>query len=101
MILKGTCVCPGTAEGKLTLFQPGKKYGKDEIVLLKHWLTQEVLAAKDAGAVISAAGGITCHASIVARELNLPALISVDISSLKEGTPVKVNATKGTIETTE
>lgn len=97
-IITGTCVCPGTARGKIRLFKTGEIYDKSDIVVLERWLTQEVLMLKDAGALIAATGGITCHASIIARELNIPAMISVDIRELQEGQEATVDTTEERIE---
>ena len=95
--LTGTCGSPGVAKGKITPFQPGKQYAKDDIVIMPQWMTQDVLAAKDAGALLSATGGITSHATIVARELKIPALLNVDISQLHEGAEVLIDAAEETV----
>jgi pyruvate,water dikinase len=94
----GTCVCPGIVEGKIKTFKQDGVYNKTDIVVLENWVTQDVLALKEAGAVISATGGITCHASIIARELGIPAIISADISELKDGQEVIVDAAKGSVK---
>lgn len=95
--LTGTCGSPGVATGKIALFQQGTPYTKDDIVVLQRWLTQDVLAAKGAGALLSATGGITSHATIVARELGIPALLNVAIDQLHEGTEVLVDAAAETV----
>jgi pyruvate,water dikinase len=51
-----------------------------------------------AGAVISEAGGILSHSSIVAREYNIPAVVSVSgACSLEDNTVVMVDGFKGEI----
>ncbi|MFH1053396.1 MAG: PEP-utilizing enzyme [Candidatus Woesearchaeota archaeon] len=97
-IITGTCICPGKAEGKLTLFKEGKSYTKDDIVVMDDWLTQKVLKSKDAGALLSKTGSITCHASIIARELDVPTLINVDIAGLEEGKEAIVNTEEEKVE---
>jgi len=97
-MITGICVSPGTAEGIIRIHQEGRVYTKEDIVILQRWLTHEVLNLKNAGALISTSGGITCHASIIARELKIPALVSADISSLREGQRVSVNTIEETIE---
>ncbi|MEN9582678.1 MAG: pyruvate, water dikinase [Candidatus Parcubacteria bacterium] len=54
---------------------------------------------KLAGAVITNEGGITCHAAIVSRELNIPCVIGTKIATraLKDGDIVEVDANKGII----
>ena len=49
-----------------------------------------------AGAIVSEAGGILSHASIIARELSIPAISSVDHAcSLKEGTKAIIDGNNG------
>ncbi|MFH1588850.1 MAG: PEP-utilizing enzyme, partial [Candidatus Diapherotrites archaeon] len=59
-----------------------------------------VPAMKKAGAIITDVGGITCHAAIVSRELNIPCVIGTKSATkiLKDGEKVEVNATKGIIK---
>ena len=97
-IITGTCVCPGVVRGKVKRFAVGVTYTKSDIVLLEEWLTHEVLALKDAGALLSATGGITSHASIIARELEIPSLIGVDITQLQEGQEVHVDTAEEKVE---
>ncbi len=92
--LTGMCVCPGEVEGKITIYNKDKVYCKDDVVVLNTHMTQNVLQLKDAGAILSSEGGITCHASILAREMNVPCLVGVKgLKELKEGTKVKVDTT--------
>jgi pyruvate,water dikinase len=44
-------------------------------------------------------GGITCHAAIVSRELNIPCVIGTKIATrvLKDGDLVEVDAEKGIV----
>ena len=92
-ILTGMCVCPGVVEGKLVHYAANRTYSQEDIVLLDEFVTQNVLLLKDAGAILSSTGGITCHASLIAREFNIPCLVSVkDLSAVKEGTRLKVDA---------
>ncbi len=97
-MITGICVSPGTAEGIIRIHQEGRTYTKEDIIVLQRWLTHEVLSLKNAGALISAGGGITCHASIIARELKIPALVSADVSSLREGQCVFINTIEESIE---
>ena len=96
-MIKGTCVCPGTVKGKIKFFKENENYTKEDIVVMQDWLTQNVLQAKEAGALISKTGGITCHASIITRELNIPALISANIEGLEEGKDAIMQAEQGVL----
>jgi pyruvate,water dikinase len=51
-----------------------------------------------AGAIVSESGGILSHASIIARELSIPAITSVDHAcNLKDGTKAKIDGYNGTL----
>jgi phosphohistidine swiveling domain-containing protein len=56
-------------------------------------------AMKQAAAIITDEGGITCHAAIVSRELQKPCIIGTKIATkvLKDGDEVEVDATKGIV----
>jgi phosphoenolpyruvate synthase/pyruvate phosphate dikinase len=55
---------------------------------------------KEAGAIITDEGGITCHAAIVSRELGIPCIIGTKIATkvLKDGDLVEVDADKGIVK---
>ena len=97
-MITGTCVCPGKVEGQIKLFKPGESYNQTDVVVMTNWLTQEVVEAKGAGALISSVGGITSHASIIARELNVPTLICAQIDSFKEGQKVVIDTAEEQVE---
>lgn len=54
---------------------------------------------KKAGAIVTDEGGISCHAAIVARELNKPCIIGTRNATriLKEGDEVEVDAEQGMV----
>jgi len=58
-----------------------------------------ISAMKKAAAIVTDEGGITCHAAIVARELNKPCVIGTKFASqiLKDGGMVEVDANKGVV----
>ena len=73
---------------------------KKGCILVTPMTSPEYLSAiKQAKAVITDEGGITCHAAIVARELKKPCIIGTKIATkfLKDGDLVEVDANKGTI----
>ena len=57
-------------------------------------------AMKKAVAFVTDEGGITCHAAIVARELNRPCIIGTKIATkvLKDGDEVEVDADNGVVK---
>lgn len=52
-----------------------------------------------AAAIVTDKGGITSHAAIVSRELNIPCIVATQIATevLKDGDSIEVNADKGII----
>jgi len=58
-----------------------------------------VPAMKKAGAIITDEGGLTCHAAIVSRELEVPCVVGTKFASkiLQDGDFVEVNADKGIV----
>ena len=55
---------------------------------------------KRASAIVTDEGGITCHAAIVSRELNIPCIIGTKIVTkvLKDGDEVEVDADNGVVK---
>ena len=91
--LTGTCACPGEVIGKVKFYSKDKIFSKEDVVILNEYITQNIIKLKEVSAILSSEGGITCHASIIARELGIPCLISVrDLEQLKEGDLVKIDA---------
>ncbi len=91
--LTGLCACPGEVKGTIQYYKAGEQYNKGDIVVLNEWVTQNVAALKDVGGLLSSIGGLTCHASIIAREYDIPCLVSVHgLEELKSGTQVFLDA---------
>lgn len=100
--LKGTCACKGKIKVKVNLIMTKLKINeiKDGEILVTSMTTPEYLPAmKKASAFITNEGGITCHAAIVARELNKPCIIGTKIATkvLKDGMKVEVDADEGVV----
>ena len=55
---------------------------------------------KQAKAIITDEGGLTCHAAIISRELGIPCIIGTKIATkvLKNGDLVEVDAEKGILK---
>lgn len=93
MKLTGTCVCPGKVKGKIKFYKAGLKYSKQDIVILNEWITSNAAVLKTVGGLLSAQGGLTCHASIIAREYDIPCLVAVKgLDKLKNGQKVSIDA---------
>lgn len=100
--IKGISASVGTAVGKAKIvksIKDGSMIRKGDILVASmtrpHWMP----FIKKASAIITEEGGITCHAAIVARELNIPCIIGTKIATkvLKNGMLVEVRANHGVV----
>lgn len=84
------------------LLDPTKSDGfKDGEVLLAPMTSPEyIFAMKKAGAVITDTGGLTSHAAIVSRELNIPCVVGAKGATLifKDGDTVEIDTTSGVVK---
>lgn len=100
--LAGSCACPGTATGTIKTINVPEEMGKmqqGDIMLSHTTFPALVPAMKKAAAIITEDGGITCHAAIVARELQTPCIVGCKnaLAILKDGDKVEVDANTGTV----
>lgn len=101
--LKGNCACVGSAKGVVRIINTPSdmaKMEKGDILVSTATTPSIVSAMKKAAAIITDEGGLTCHAAIVSRELNIPCVVGVKIATsvLKDGDMVEVNADKGIVK---
>ncbi len=101
--LIGMCACPGVVKGIVKIVNIPEDMEKMETgnVLVAHNTNPNLVPAmKMAAAIISEAGGLTCHSAIVAREFQIPCVVGVPGADkiLRDGDLVKVDATKGIIK---
>ena len=100
-IIRGFGVSLGQAKGKVIVIKkPSIVSGKKGYVLVTTMTTPELLPLmKNAVAVVTDEGGLTCHAAIVARELKIPCIVGTRIATtiLKNGDMVQVDASKGIV----
>ena len=84
------------------LLDPTKSDGfKDGEVLVAPMTSPEyIFAMKKAGAVITDTGGLTSHAAIVSRELNIPCVVGAKGGTLifKDGDRVEIDTTNGVVK---
>lgn len=75
------------------------KIKEGDVIVTTMTRPEWVPAMKIAGAYVTDAGSVLCHAAIVARELNKPCVISTKIATqvLKDGNIVEVNANIGVV----
>lgn len=99
--LKGRVACQGCVSGtaKIVLSEDDFFKVEDGDILVASMTRPEYLPVmKKAAAFVTAEGGVTCHAAVVARELGKPCLISVrGALGLKDGEKVEVDAVNGVV----
>lgn len=100
--LIGNCACPGFAKGLVKIVntvEDSQKMRLGDILVSRATSPDIVGAMRKAAAIVTDMGGITCHAAIVSRELNIPCVIGAKHATklFKDGDLVEVDATKGTM----
>lgn len=101
--LQGTSACPGQAKGKVKVINIPAEMAKMESgdILVSTATTPSIVPAmKKAAAILTDEGGLTCHASIVSRELDIPCVVGLKVATsiLKDGDLVEVDAKKGIVK---
>jgi len=105
-VLNGTCASPGRGRGNARIVNVVKdieKMNKGDVLVSIATMPDLVPAMKKASAIVTDMGGITCHAAIVSRELNIPCVVGTRNATkvIKEGYLVEVDATHGTVKIIE
>ncbi|HLC98538.1 MAG TPA: PEP-utilizing enzyme [Candidatus Nanoarchaeia archaeon] len=100
--IKGAVAFRGLVKGKVRIvFDPSKfkNFEQGDILVTGMTRPEFLPLMKKAGAVVTDAGGILCHAAIVARELKIPTVIGTEKATkvLKDGDIVEVDANKGIV----
>jgi pyruvate,water dikinase len=102
VILKGAGASSGTAGGKVTIIHSPSEI--DQIlegdVLVTEMTTPDfVPAMKRASGIVTDAGGRTCHAAIVSRELGIPCVVGTGTATetLKDYPEVTVDGSRGLV----
>ncbi len=102
-ILQGQSAFPGIIRGKvriIKLVKDAKLLKKGEVLVTSMTDPRYIPVMKRAGAIVTNEGGITCHASIVSRELKKPCIVGTKHAThvLRNGNLVEVNADKGIVK---
>jgi pyruvate,water dikinase len=102
VIIKGAAASTGMASGPVKIIHSPKEI--DQIlegdVLVTEMTTPDyVPAMKRASAIVTDAGGRTCHAAIVSRELGIPCVVGTGnaTTSLKNGQVITVDGKNGVV----
>jgi len=101
--IKGRTACEGVVEGKVRVIKDPsqfKEFEKGEILVTSMTTPDFVVIMGKAAAIVTDEGGLSCHAAIVSREMEVPCIIGTDVATkiLKTGDMVKVDATRGVVE---
>ncbi len=77
-----------------------KKFQKGNILVAAMTSPEYVFLMEKAAAIVTDAGGLTCHAAIVCREFGLPCIVGTRIATqvLHDGDLVEINTAKGTVK---
>jgi phosphohistidine swiveling domain-containing protein len=100
--IKGMIGYKGKAEGRCRIildpFQT-TEFLQGDILVTGMTRPEFMPLMRKAGAIVTDAGGILCHAAITARELQTPCIIGTEIATkvLKDGDMVEVDADKGIV----
>jgi pyruvate,water dikinase len=98
-VYRGIPVSPGIFEGQIVVvkgYSDFKKPVAGKILVIPFSDVGWTPILSHAGAIVAESGGILSHASIVARELGLPAISSVDHAcNLQDGSMARVDANHG------
>jgi|GEM_PF-1275386 pyruvate,water dikinase len=109
-ILSGFCASAGIVEGvarQVNMFSHGIKHmeqeiakvNKGDIIVTAMTRPHFLLAIRRAGAIVTDLGGNLCHAAIVAREFNIPAVVGTQsaTSVIQDGQRIIVDGNDGII----
>ncbi|MGA2418280.1 MAG: PEP-utilizing enzyme [Candidatus Staskawiczbacteria bacterium] len=102
-IINGSIANGGTAIGRVVVcknLSDMKKVRSGDVLVTSMTRPEYMSAIKKAAAIVTDEGGITSHAAIVSRELNIPAVIGTKMATkiLKDGMIVEVRANHGFVK---
>lgn len=102
-LIQGRVACGGKVVGKVRVLLNAKDcdHMKDGEVLVTFMTSPDFMPAiRRASAIITNLGGVTSHAAIISRELNIPCIVGTSnaVQILKTGDLVEVDAYEGTIK---
>lgn len=106
VIVKGLPASPGNVAGRVhVILDPSRidEFKDGEILVTEMTAPDWVPAMKKAKAIVTDSGGMTCHASIVSRELGIPCIVGTKsrgeaaTTTIPDGIDVTVDATHGVV----
>jgi len=101
--ITGEVGCRGIFKGKVNVVLSPNQFDNfrtGDILVTSMTRPEFVPIMRKASAIVTDEGGITCHAAIISRELNIPCIVGTKIATqvLKDGDEVEVNANEGVIK---
>ena len=101
-ILSGIAASPGIAFGKIKIIKNLEdlyKINQGDVLVTKMTNPDMVVTMQKSAAIITDEGGLTAHASIVSREMGIPAVVGTKVATtkLKEGEMITVDGSSGKI----
>lgn len=98
----GQTACSGLVRGKVRVLLSAKdcyKLEKGEVLVTFMTSPDFMSAIRKCSAIVTNFGGVTSHAAIISRELNVPCIVGTKIAThvLKTGDLVEVNANNGIV----
>ena len=102
VLIKGLPSSPGIGSGKVHVILSDKnvsQFQQGEILVTEMTTPDWVPTMKKAKAIVTDAGGMTCHAAIVSRELGIPCITGTKVGTkvLETGKEVTVDAKMGMV----
>lgn len=106
VVVKGLPASPGQVSGRAhVILDPSRidEFKSGEILVTEMTAPDWVPAMKKALAIVTDSGGMTCHASIVSRELGIPCIVGTKSRgeaatlTIKDGMEITVDATNGVV----
>lgn len=101
--LSGSSAHGGIAQGRVKVINDQREFAKvkNGDIIVSHITDPSFLPIlKRCAAIVTDLGGITCHAAIVARELEIPCIIGTKVATqvFEDGDLVIVDANKGQVK---
>ena len=102
VLVKGLGASPGMATGKVKIVLDIDELDKikDGDIMVTTMTTPDMVPAmRRASGIVTDEGGVTCHASIISRELGIPCVVGTGDATitLKENTGVTLDGKKGLV----
>jgi pyruvate,water dikinase len=102
VLIDGLGASPGTVAGSVRIIHSIDQLDKvdeGDVIVTEMTTPDMAPAMKRAGALVTDEGGMTCHAAIISRELQVPAIVGCEVatSELADGQRVTIDAERGLV----